>query len=78
MFKDKNRLAQEIMRASGGKIDSTSAQGAANGDISALMAGLSEQDRQRLNALLADEKATRQLLSSDAAKSLMKILLGGK
>ena len=65
------------MRASGGKIDPKSAKGAANGDVNALIAGLSPEDKAKLNAVLSDEKATKQLLSSDAARALMKLFLSG-
>ncbi len=78
MNNDKNRIINEIMRASGGKINSNAAKGAADGDVSALMANLSDSDKAKLNAILSDEKATKQLLSSDAAKSLMKLLFYGK
>lgn len=75
---NKKRLEQEIIRASGGKIDAEAAKGAAGGDVNRLISGLSDADKAKLNAVLSDENATRQLLSSDAAKSLMKILFGGK
>lgn len=76
MKNDKNQLINEIMRASGGKINNTAAKEAAQGNVSALMENLSESDKAKLNSILSDEKATRQLLSSDAAKALMKLFYG--
>ena len=69
-----DRLAQDIVRASNGKIDPDAAKQAASGDVSKLVESLNPQDRAKLNALLSDEKATKQLLSSDAAKIMLKML----
>lgn len=71
-----DRLAQDIVRASNGKIDPSTAKQAAGGDISKLIESLGPQDRAKLNQLLSDEKATKALLSSDAAKMMMKMLFG--
>lgn len=76
MNNNKEKLAQDIVRASGGKIGADAAKQAAGGDVSKLVEALNPQDRAKLTALLSDEKATKQLLSSDAAKTMMKMLFG--
>ena len=76
MQNGKDKLAQDIVRASGGKVDADVAKQAANGDVSKLMNSLKPEDRAKLNALLADKEATQKLLSSDAAKMMMKMLFG--
>ncbi len=76
MQNGKDRLAQDIVRASGGKVDPDAAKQAANGDISKLVGSLKPEDRAKLNALLSDKEATQKLLSSDAAKIMMKMLFG--
>ena len=76
MNNGKDKLAQDTMRASGGKVDPAAAKQAANGDVSKLVNSLNPEDRAKLNALLSDKEATQKLLSSDAAKLMMKMLLG--
>ena len=78
MNNDKNRLAQDIVKASGGRVNSDMAKKAVSGDTAALLETLSAEDKQKLSAILSDEKAAKELLSSDAAKMMMKMLFGGK
>lgn len=59
------------------KIDKNTINAARRGDTDALMSNLSETDRQKVNEVLADKDKLKQILSSDAAKNLIKIL-GGK
>lgn len=59
------------------KIDKKTLEAARRGDTDAVMSGLSDADRKKVNEVLADKDKLKQILSSDAAQQLMKIL-GGK
>lgn len=59
------------------KIDKDTIDAARRGDTDAVMSGLSDADRKKVNEVLADKDKLKQILNSDAAKQLMKIL-GGK
>ena len=60
-----------------GKIDKNTIDAARRGDTDAVMSNLSDADRKKVNDVLADKDKLKQILNSDAAKQLMKIL-GGK
>ena len=60
-----------------GKIDNNTIDAARRGDTDAVMSNLSDADRKKVNEVLADKDKLKQILNSDAAKQLMKIL-GGK
>ncbi len=60
-----------------GKIDKKIVDAARRGDTDAVMSKLSDADRKKVNEVLADKERLKQILSSDAAKNLIKIL-GGK
>ena len=60
------------------KIDKNTINAARRGDAEALMSNLSEDDRKKINEVIADKDKLKQILSSDAAKNLMKILGGNK
>ena len=60
-----------------GKIDKNTIAAARRGDTDAVMSNLSDADRKKVNEVLADKDKLKQILNSDAAKQLMKIL-GGK
>lgn len=59
------------------KIDKSTIDAAQRGDTEAVMSSLSEDERQKVKEVLADKDKLKQILSSDAAQKLMKIL-GGK
>ncbi len=59
------------------KIDKKTIDAARRGDTDAVMQGLSDNDRKKVQEVLADKDRLKQILSSDAAQQLMKIL-GGK
>lgn len=59
------------------KINKKTIDAARRGDTNAVMQGLSDADRQKVKDVLADKDKLQQILSSDAAQKLMKIL-GGK
>ncbi len=59
------------------KINKKTIDAARRGDTDALMSNLSDADRKKVQEVLADKDKLKQILSSDAAQSLIKIL-GGK
>ena len=48
------------------------------GTVDKLMSSMSEADTQRLKSILADEEATKAILSSPQAQALLKKLSGQK
>ena len=60
-----------------GKIDENIISAARRGDTASVLQNLNESDRKKVEEVLADEDKLKQILNSDAAKNLMKIL-GGK
>lgn len=46
--------------------------------LDSLLGQLSEQDRQKLQNVLADKSATDKILSTPEAKKLLQQLMGGK
>ena len=60
-----------------GKISKEDIDAARKGNTDAVMSKLSDGDRKKINELLADKEKLQQILNSDAAQKLMKIL-GGK
>lgn len=60
-----------------GNIDKKTIDAARRGDTNAVLKNLSDTDRKKVEEILADQNKLKQILSSDAAKNLMKIL-GGK
>ncbi len=73
---DKQKLINTILASSGGKLDKNSIEKAASGDASSILSSLNEQDRKKLSEALSDKEKAKQLLSSDAAKELLKSLFG--
>ncbi len=59
------------------KINKDTINAARRGDTDAIMSKLSDDDRKKVSEVLADKDKLKQILSSDAAQQLMKIL-GGK
>ncbi|MBQ2933862.1 MAG: hypothetical protein IJE02_04565 [Clostridia bacterium] len=60
-----------------GKISKEDIDAARKGNTDAVMSKLSDGDRKKINEVLADKEKLQQILNSDAAQKLMKIL-GGK
>ncbi len=59
------------------KIDKNTIEAARRGDTDSIMSSLNESDCKKVKEVLADKEKLNQILNSDAAKKLMKIL-GGK
>ena len=74
---DNNKLYDAIIASSGGKIDRNTVENAKKGDLSGVLSSLPEEDAKKLKEALSDKEKTRQLLSSDAAKAIFNMLLGG-
>ncbi len=49
-----------------------------NGNVEDIVASLSGEQQQKLNNILSDKSKTEQILSSPAARQLIKALLGDK
>ena len=60
-----------------GKIDKKTLDAAKRGDTNAVLQNLNDEDRKKVQEALADKDKLKEILSSDAAKKLMKFL-GGK
>ena len=59
------------------QIDKKTLDAARRGDTNAVLGNLNDSDRKKIEEVLADKDKLKEILSSDAAKNLMKIL-GGK
>lgn len=57
-------------------IDKKTIDAARRGDTASIMKNLSDNDRQKVQEVLADKDKLKQILSSEAAQKLMKILGG--
>lgn len=59
------------------KIGKDTIEAARRGDTKAVMSNLSDSERKKVNEILANKDKLKEILNSDAAKQVMKIL-GGK
>ena len=59
------------------KINQETLDAAHRGDKEAILNKLNDSDRKKIEAVLADKNKLKEILNSDAAKNLLKIL-GGK
>ena len=75
---DNSKLYDAIISSSKGKIDKNAIEKAKKGDLNGVLSSLPKEDAQKLKEALSDKEKTRQLLSSDAAKALINMFLGGK
>lgn len=60
------------------KIDKDTLEAAKRGDTNAILKNLNQNDRKKIEEALADKNKLQQILNSDAARKLMKILGGDK
>ena len=72
---NKQKLVDSIVSSSGGKINKNAVNSAVKGDTSALLSGLSAEERQKLTEALNNPAKAKQMLSSDTAKQLLNILM---
>ncbi len=59
-------------------IDKNTIDAARRGDVDAVLKNVNAEDRKKIEEALADKAKLKQILSSDAAKQLIKILGGDK
>ncbi|MBR5472584.1 MAG: hypothetical protein IKU82_01195 [Clostridia bacterium] len=59
------------------KIDKKTLDAARRGDTNAVLGTLNDSDRKKIEEVLSDKDKLKQILNSDTAKNLIKIL-GGK
>ncbi len=60
------------------KINKETIAAAKRGDKNTLLANLSDEEKKQLQSTLNDKEKLKNILNSDAAKQLMKILGGNK
>lgn len=78
---DKNKLINEIVSSSGGKIDPSKLSGVQNKkDVMNLVNSLPNEDKAKLMAALNDKTALNEMLKSPEAKAILNSFLnrGGK
>lgn len=56
------------------KINKETIDAAKRGDTDSILQKLNDTDRKKIEEVLADQNKLKQILSSDAAKNIMKIL----
>ncbi len=59
-------------------IDKNTLDAAKRGDVDAVLKNVSAEDKKKIEQTLADKDKLKQLLNSDAARALIKILGGDK
>lgn len=59
-------------------IDEKTLEAAKRGDTKAVLQGLNESDRKKIEEALSDKEKLKKILSSDAAQNLIKKLGGNK
>lgn len=59
-------------------IDKATLDAARRGDKDAILKNLTDDDRQKIEQVIADKNKLKQILSSDAAQQLIKFLGGDK
>lgn len=74
---DKGKLTEQIMRASGGKIDRGAIEAAAAGDTSRIMQSLSTDDRKKLSQIINNPAALAKIMSDPAMRGIIEKLSGG-
>ncbi len=69
---------ENIMNMGNGKIKREDINKAKNGDMSSLLSSLPPEDAKKVSDALNDKEKIKEILSSDSAKALLKLLNGGK
>ncbi len=71
-----SKFDSTLNKITGGKIDKKTIEAAKSGNTDAVMKSLNDADRKKMQEILADKEKMKKILSSDAAKNIMKILGG--
>ncbi len=72
-----NSNYENILKFGNGKINKSDIEKAQKGDTSSLLDALSPEDRKKVTDALNNKEKLREVLSSDTAQKLLK-MLGGK
>lgn len=75
---DNAKLNETISKIADGKLSKNTIEAAKKGDTNAVMQSLNEADRKKMKEILSDNEKIKNILNSDAAKNIMKILGGDK
>ncbi len=75
---NKQKLASELQKASGGKLDAKTVSAAANGNVQELLGKLSAEDRAKITEALGNKALLQQLLASEDAQKIINKLSGNK
>lgn len=74
--RNNSNFDENLNKMTGGKIDKKTIEAAKSGNTNAVMNSLSDADRKKMQDILADKDKLKKILSSDAAKNIIKILGG--
>lgn len=75
---DNAKLNETLNKIADGKLSKNTIEAAKKGDTNAVMQSLNEADRKKMKEILSDNEKIKNILNSDAAKNIMKILGGDK
>lgn len=75
---DNAKINETISKIADGKLSKNTIEAAKKGDTNAVMQSLNEADRKKMKEILSDNEKIKNILNSDAAKNIMKILGGDK
>lgn len=75
---DNAKLNETISKIADGKLSKNTIEAAKKGDTNAVMQSLNEADRKKMKEILSDNEKIKNILNSEAAKNIMKILGGDK
>ncbi|MGN1320409.1 MAG: hypothetical protein ACI4U6_04750 [Acutalibacteraceae bacterium] len=75
---DNAKLNETLNKIADGKLSKNTIEAAKKGDTNAVMQSLNESDRKKMKEILSDNEKIKNILNSDAAKNIMKILGGDK
>lgn len=73
---DNAKINETISKIADGKLSKNTIEAAKKGDTNAVMQSLNEADRKKMKEILSDNEKIKNILNSDAAKNIMKILGG--
>lgn len=72
------KLNETLNKIADGKLSKNTIEAAKKGDTNAVIQSLNESDRKKMKEILSDNEKIKNILNSDAAKNIMKILGGDK
>lgn len=75
---DQNKLFNEIVKKTGGKINESSINKAKKGDMSDILSALPKEERETLKKALSDKEAAKKILSSKKAQDILNSFLRDK